>query len=289
VTEAVGEVAASVTGRSRPSRGAERRLCERVTQINLDPERFEEHGYFVMPSFLAAEEAGAAYRACEGLPKRRLRKSGVWYVREPDVLVDARLVKPCLRAPLVNAARSLLDGDVHLIAVDVAETVPGGGEERTWHTDLSTFAQAVVGVNVCIYLQDMTPDVGPLHVLPGSHTLGRAPASEEVSRRLAGELAVVVPAGTAVLLDSRLWHSASLNRTDRPRRLLSPFFARKSVPPIYKTGVPASLRESGDARVRDLFSLRPTLGGEENRSPQPEAGTAALGRGPRDRAPDPSK
>ncbi|MDQ3875402.1 MAG: phytanoyl-CoA dioxygenase family protein, partial [Actinomycetota bacterium] len=250
---------------------------------------FQEHGYFVMPGFLAADEVGAAYRACEGLPKRRLRKSGVWYVREPDVLSDARLVEPCLRGRLVDAAQSLLDGDVHLIAVDVAETVPGGGEERTWHTDLSTFAEAVVGVNVCIYLQDMTPDIGPLHVLPGSHTRGRAPTNEEVTRRLAGELAVVVPAGTAVLLDSRLWHSSSLNRTDRPRRLLSPFFARKSVPPIYKTGVPASLRESGDARVRNLFSLRPTSGGEENRPPQSDSLAAAFDRGLPDPAPDPGK
>ena len=60
-------------------------------------------------------------------------------------------------------------------------------------------------------------------VIPGSHTGDKAPQGVGGSavagdEEVPGSIALEVPAGTAVLFDRRVWHSASRNFSDQTRK-----------------------------------------------------------------------
>ena len=70
-------------------------------------------------------------------------------------------------------------------------------------------------------------------VIPGSHTSDKAPQGVVGSAaagddEVPGSIALEVPAGTAVLFDRRVWHSASRNFSD---------LTRKGAPPTRLVGM----------------------------------------------------
>lgn len=86
-----------------------------------------------------------------------------------------------------------------------------------WHPD-TPFDQPQQ-VKVQIYVDDVAADGGPFAFVPGSHKPGSGPCE------LTGGLETMPdhkvfpgPAGTAILFNTRGWHTSMINRTDRPRR-----------------------------------------------------------------------
>ena len=60
-------------------------------------------------------------------------------------------------------------------------------------------------------------------VIPGSHTSDKAPqgvggSAAAGDEEVPGSVALEVPAGTAVLFDRRVWHSASRNFSEQTRK-----------------------------------------------------------------------
>jgi ectoine hydroxylase-related dioxygenase (phytanoyl-CoA dioxygenase family) len=111
---------------------------------------------------------------------------------------------------------------------------------------------------VAIYLQDMTPETGPLLVVPGSHRWRREPSAEEEQAEIEGEIPVAVDAGTAVVFNAQLWHSGGRNESDRPRRAVFPYFGHywiKRMDEFYRRPLPDYVLEHDDPLVRQLFGL----------------------------------
>jgi HEAT repeat protein len=101
---------------------------------------------------------------------------------------------------------------------------PGGG---AWHKD--GFWNAVRShrpwwAMIFYYTQDMTEELGPTAVLPGSQYLETFPGREEEAVLPAG------PAGTMVLVHFDIWHRATHNRSRTDRFMLKFQFARRSAP-----------------------------------------------------------
>ncbi len=66
------------------------------------------------------------------------------------------------------------------------------------------------GLNVAWAIDDFTEDNGATRVVPGSHKLNRAVRADEYD---SGTVALVAPAGSAIVFESRLWHKTGANTT----------------------------------------------------------------------------
>jgi putative sterol carrier protein len=139
---------------------------------------------------------------------------------------------------------------------------PGSGEVIPLHTDqLGLFPpiQGNIGLNMAFALDDFTDANGATRVVPGSHLPGNniAPA-DPFSRE--GTVPMEAPAGSALLFDSRLWHTTGSNRTDTKRHGLFLFFNRQWMRPIenpYFSTHPSVLEGLSD-RLKGLYGLRHT-------------------------------
>ncbi|HEX9700594.1 MAG TPA: phytanoyl-CoA dioxygenase family protein [Acidobacteriota bacterium] len=75
---------------------------------------------------------------------------------------------------------------------------------------------AAMVANVMWMIDDFTEENGATRLVPGSHLSGRAP-DPSVPHKVA-TVAATGPAGTAFVLDGRLWHAAGANLSRRSRR-----------------------------------------------------------------------
>jgi ectoine hydroxylase-related dioxygenase (phytanoyl-CoA dioxygenase family) len=230
--------------------------------LNEDLHRFAEVGYAVIPGLLSRQEAEELRAAFDGFPEvRRIRGGAIARHNERTLLRDERFFHALMKPALIDAVRGVLGDELQLIAYDSADTLPHSGTHRNWHADMSFWTDAVLTVNVGIYLQDMTPEMGPLALLPGSHRWRRNPTEEEAAVEYAGEVEGRVPAGTAIMFDAKLWHSAGRNDSDRHRRALFPYFGHywikraaelypRELPPL-----PEYITTRSDPLTRQLFGL----------------------------------
>ncbi len=128
----------------------------------------------------------------------------------------------------------LLGWNIQLYHSHMTVTPPGPPDEGAvkkrlgWHQDsarlnheLETTPQPRISLKVAFFLTDTTEEGrGNFYVLPGSQ-LRKTPdfPSDGVSDPEEA-LAVKVPSGSAVFFDRRLWHSASPNYSEIPRKVL---------------------------------------------------------------------
>jgi ectoine hydroxylase-related dioxygenase (phytanoyl-CoA dioxygenase family) len=69
------------------------------------------------------------------------------------------------------------------------------------------------------YLNDMTEELGPTTLIPGSHKAGRPP-QDEYSWRGRLPQAALVQAGDVVLFRGDLWHGSGMNSCESERRYI---------------------------------------------------------------------
>jgi hypothetical protein len=99
-----------------------------------------------------------------------------------------------------------------------------------WHRDIwaykPTHSEYVppLACNAITYLQDLTPEYGPLRVIPGSHRTGISIPPEESGRPHKDEIIVPLQAGDVVFTHSALYHSGTPNCSGKPRYFLSLYY-----------------------------------------------------------------
>ena len=115
--------------------------------------------------------------------------------------------------------------------------------------------------NVLTYLQDMTDDVGPLRVLPGSHRGSVFIPKENTRASLPNERLVKVKAGDTAIIHSCILHTASQNTSGKPRFFMSRFYTKCFLPTRDNHNGPnvqkiiADARERNDRRLMRLFGV----------------------------------
>lgn len=130
----------------------------------------------------------------------------------------------------------------HVIHNNAFIVPPGGrGQAPSWHVD-DPLQQIIVPtgyklppnirlpVLVCTYmiwLSDCdSPENGPTYVVPGSHRFGKPVNSSEADRN---GIPMCGKAGTAVLINSNVWHRGCENKSSVPRETLQITFARRII------------------------------------------------------------
>jgi ectoine hydroxylase-related dioxygenase (phytanoyl-CoA dioxygenase family) len=93
------------------------------------------------------------------------------------------------------------------------------------HRDIRSFSGNLpLMLNMMVMLDDFTAENGATYLMGGSHVSWPEKPPEEIFYKQAER--AIGPAGSIVLFNSNLWHAAGENKTNRPRRLLTPMFSK---------------------------------------------------------------
>ena len=235
----------------------------------LDPEhheRYRQDGYLLLPSLVddrwLAELRAAADRFVEA--SREVTGSTRLIDVEPDHTPEQprlrRLVSPLdhdetfrrftLEGPPVQLAQELLGGPVRFHHSKLNYKWSGGGAEVDWHQDIqfwphTDFSPLTIGV----YLDDVTADMGPMGVLPGSHTGklydlyrpdgtwgGSINPSDVEGLDLDTVGWLMGPAGSVTVHNCCAVHGSEPNHSSRPRPLLLQTYSAADSYPVSGIG-----------------------------------------------------
>lgn len=120
----------------------------------------------------------------------------------------------------LEATEAVLGEEVLLSNISANITGPGGGP-MAWHADQGYVPEPwptwPVALNVAWLLTDFTVENGATEVVAGSHRLNRRPTRDETAA--ADIVPLTGPAGSAILLDSRIWHRNGSNTSACEKRL----------------------------------------------------------------------
>ena len=95
------------------------------------------------------------------------------------------------------------------------------------HRDIRTFSGNMpLLLNTLVMLDDFTTENGATFMMTGSHKTAEKPIDEEFYRR--AEQAVG-PAGSILIFNSNVWHAGGNNKTNSPRRSVTPMFSKPAM------------------------------------------------------------
>jgi hypothetical protein len=236
-------------------------LGEQIRQIELE-------GYLVLPDLLSAEHI-ARLKA----ETARLATFGVDYsvhqqVKPKVQFAGGAITDLIAHAPTIAFLRELFGDEIIFMSYAYARSEPGH-PGISLHTDGQPYGSEIFGyegscpfmVRVLYYLDDLTPEIAPFRVVPRSHLSFHADANPY--KRYAAhpeEVMVTARAGSAVLINHKVFHGNFPNVGDRPREMLAiayrPAWAGPVVPQV-EPWDPADLARLPDA-VRPFFADRNT-------------------------------
>lgn len=149
---------------------------------------------------------------------------------------------PYLDMPgVIGLIEAALGDDCHIIGQTAWRSHPGfiGGDLHVDYLAMelppSLLADPafLLPMQICtahFYLNDITEDLCPTLVIPGSHRAGRKPRPDETQWQGRHPEPVLCKAGDVLVFRSELWHAGSRNRsTDRTRYLLQVHYGRRMI------------------------------------------------------------
>lgn len=215
---------------------------------------FERDGYLVLPKLLAADELSALRAVASRLASRYAETSGRAFSRSKPLLRWLRASKPyaiCLgrsgsiefqnvlnlepvralvdRLDVLALVSRLLSFNIYVYLASVVVSPPGPADLDAapigWHQDSSRVNAETEGdprprlsVKAAYFLTDTRLDEGAnMWIVPGSHLKNEMPSEVEIRERARP---IQLPAGSIVVFDRRLWHSATANHSDRTREVV---------------------------------------------------------------------
>lgn len=154
------------------------------------------------------------------------------------------------RPDVIAVCDSIFSGHFHVISGSL--WVTGQGREMGIHVDFLPFQLPedvthdpritipIFMATAHYYLDDLTLDLGPTTIIPGSHRAARPPNNETGYEGVVPH-AVMLKAGDVCLFRSDLWHAAARNTSDRRRYMVQVHYGHSAVgkwfPPIENESV----------------------------------------------------
>lgn len=134
---------------------------------------------------------------------------------------------PQVRGALV----SLLGKDYQMSGHRHCHINPPGSRSQSWHQDgVNQRHHQVRTVLAMYYPQDVTMDLGPTVIMPGTHFRNAPTDFMATYANLRDQVTLTVKAGTIAITHYDIWHAAARNIGDRNRYMLKFLFNRVSDP-----------------------------------------------------------
>ncbi len=205
----------------------------------------EEDGFVLIPNVLSVQEVEELKAGIDRLKPFGFDKTGSTDHFKCVFNRERLFLNYIDRAGVVELAEATMGKDCHIIGQSAWKSYPGLHNGWSPHTDrvfvempeeMRTDPRVKVPTYVCTahyYLNDLTLDLAPTWLIPGSHKSGKAlswgkdPSPEYKGRKLEP---VLCKAGDVVFFRSEIWHTGSKNATpDTTRYLLQTHYSHRWV------------------------------------------------------------
>jgi ectoine hydroxylase-related dioxygenase (phytanoyl-CoA dioxygenase family) len=211
-----------------------------VTDQTLSQEekdKLDRDGYLPLSNILSADQIAHITKRTDELIAIEGESAGKEVHQEAgtnrlsDLVNKDPIFEICFTHPrLLAAMNHVLRGDLKLSSLNYRAALPGSGNQGL-HADWSTAAEPgnYYVCNSAWLLDDFTETNGATRLIPGSQRSGKLAKDvlADPTQTQPDEILVIAPAGTVVIFNSHTWHGGTLNRTDRPRRVLHSYFTRR--------------------------------------------------------------
>ena len=153
--------------------------------------------------------------------------------------------------PMIDAVADLLGDDLRFHHAKLNSKLPGSGTRVKWHQDFTFDPHSNDDcITALLFFDDITPDIGPLRVVPGSHRgplhslwhdgkFTGAVADEVAASCEAQAIECLGPAGSLCLMHTRSLHASAENLTTRPRTLYIATLTAADAIPLAPCAVPS--------------------------------------------------
>ena len=195
---------------------------------------FQEHGYLAIDGALDQSMTGRLIEAVDRIdarersePHRGLLLSVTNIVHEDDAFLE--LIDWSATFPKIWG---ILGWNIYLYHSHLDVTPPENASAQNWsvawHQDsmrvndeLESEPRPRLSVKIGFYLTDVSqPDRGNTLIVPGSHLQNSIDCPQDGKSNPAGAEPLCVPPGSAVIIDRRIWHSRSANRSELTRKVV---------------------------------------------------------------------
>lgn len=235
-------------------------LGEQIRQI-------EAEGYILIPDLLSADHIAQLKTETAKFETRAVDYS-VHQRGRSNIQFDGGVITELIAHPkTLSFLRTLFGDEIVFMSYAYARSEPGH-PGISLHTDGQPYGSKIFGyegsvpfmVRVLYYLDDLTPEVSPFRAIPRSHLSMHADANPyKRYESHPEEVMVTAKAGSAVLINHRVFHGNYPNTGDRPRAMLAIAYRPAWAGPI--RGVPtwdaAEVAKLPDS-IRPLFADRNT-------------------------------
>lgn len=204
----------------------------------------EVDGYLILPDVLSSTELAELRTAAADLETSPMDYSEHQRTRGNIQFEGGAITDLIDHDPVIDFLRQLLNDDLVFMTYAYAVSEPGH-PGISLHTDGQPYGSKIFGyegscpiiIRVLYYLDDLTPEVSPFRVVPRSHLSLNADANPYL--RYGGhpeEVMVTATAGSALVLNHRVFHGNFANVGDYDRRMLAiayrPAWAGPVVPEV---------------------------------------------------------
>jgi hypothetical protein len=195
---------------------------ERIRQIEVE-------GYVVLPDLLAPDHIARLKSETSKFETIAADYSIHQRYRPHSEFTGGAITELAAHPPTLAFLRELFGDEIVLMTHSYARSEPGH-PGISLHADGQPYGSEIFGfegscpwiVRVLYYLDDLTPEVSPFRVVPHSHLSMHADANPyERYERHPEEVMVPVRAGSAVLINHRVFHGNYPNTGDRAREMLA--------------------------------------------------------------------
>jgi hypothetical protein len=213
-----------------------------VGEIEAMTEAMYEDGFVLIPNVLTSDEVEQACRKIDTLEPFGFDSQGKTDHYKCVFNRDPFWLQFIDKHGIIDLAEATMGSQCHIIGETAWRSHPG---HNGWspHTDRVFFelpedvaAKVKIPIYLCtahFYLTDITEELCPTYVIPGSHKSGRSlewGKEPEPKWEGRGLEPVICKAGDVLFFRSDVWHSGSLNATkDQTRYLLQVHYSHRFI------------------------------------------------------------
>ncbi|MFT5639783.1 MAG: phytanoyl-CoA hydroxylase, partial [Paracoccaceae bacterium] len=184
-------------------------------------------------------------------PGHSASKPGLRRVGSPTEISQAH-EDAAFDSPMADMVAALIGPNVRFHHAKVNSKLPGTKTTVKWHQDFTFDPHSNDDVlTALLFVDDVTAENGPLMVVPGSHSgplyslwqggVFTGAVEEKVAVDLSAKaVSCIGAAGSVCLMNSRLAHASSFNRSPLARSLFIAAYAAADALPLAQNAVPSS-------------------------------------------------
>jgi Phytanoyl-CoA dioxygenase (PhyH) len=200
---------------------------------------FETNHYLFLPAVLSPAEVAAVNGAID---RDREQFPGLWKTGNRMQSAQCLLSMPeadfLMRHPSsFEVARRALDGDICFEEFSVMIRA-GNMEQGTiegWHRDARPNPEHRLGIralSAIYYLTDVDASTARYALIPASQDLPEPRKLTDESEAREGEIEMLGPAGSVILVNAGIWHCGKWGHSPRERRTVHIYYGQSSTPSL---------------------------------------------------------